>query len=362
MYKVLIIDDDKLARRGIISMLPWDKYGMTVVGEAQNGAQALELLEGLQADIAFVDLDMPVMDGISLMEKCNILFPDLLFVVLTFHEDFHYVQSALRMGAIDYISKMQMETIDCDMLLGRISSKISNIEARYGKSQKTQDGLSACIMPTDGDKGWNQLIGKWKEMYWLYDDSLFEQLCNHTTEMTGSVRKVEHSLLPLVRNVEECIGMPEKEIVEYHKPEDFFLWLKNFRDELYCKAATELRLDNMQVCILKSVIYVKQNLGGSLNAEDVARQVNLSRSYFSVSFKKHTGLAFKEFVRMERVRAAKELLAVGDSLVADISQAVGYEDVNYFIRVFCELSGMTPGEYRKQMEHDKCYIKIKQHS
>ncbi len=362
MYKVLIIDDDKLARRGIISMLPWDKYGMTVVGEAQNGEQALDFLERMQADIAFVDLDMPVMDGISFMEKCNSLFPELLFVVLTFHEDFLYVQSALRMGAIDYISKMQMETIDCDKLLGRISSKISNIVTRYGKTQKTQDGLSACIMPTDGNKGWNQLIRKWKEMYWIYDDSQFEQLCDHTIGMKVSVRKVEHSLLPLVRHAEECMGIPEKEIVEYHKSEDFFLWLKNFRDELYCKAATELRLENMPVCILRSVIYLKQHLGECLHAEEVAQQVNLSRSYFSVNFKKHTGLSFKEFVRKERIRAAQELLAIGNSLVADISQAVGYEDVNYFIRVFYKLSGMTPGEYRKQIDHDKCYIKIKHHS
>jgi two-component system response regulator YesN len=66
MYRVLIVDDDRLARQGIISMMPWEKYGMTVVGEAQNGEKALEALSQTSVDLLFVDLDMPVMENVSL--------------------------------------------------------------------------------------------------------------------------------------------------------------------------------------------------------------------------------------------------------------------------------------------------------
>lgn len=355
MYRVLIVDDDKLARRGIISMMPWAKYNMNVVGEAQNGEQALGFLAENPVDILFVDIDMPVMDGISLMKESSLLYPELLFVVLTFHEDFHYVQSALRIGAIDYISKLQMEMIDCDELLRQLSKKIEDIMTRCSKNQIAEKpdpedhrNLSGQLVPTCREKEWQSIVKQWKEMYWVYDDTVFELLCNKTAEMDTSVRKVEHALLPLARQAEESIGMVEKDIMEYCKLEDFFQWLKGFRDELFQNALKETSLNMIPVCIMKSVIYVKEHLGDQLYVEKIAQMVNLSRSYFSINFKKYTGISFKEYVRQERIRSAKELLSGRNALVVDIAQSVGYEDVNYFIRVFFELTGMTPGEYRKR--------------
>ena len=76
MYSVLIVDDDRMGRQGIISMMPWEKYGMIVMGEAQNGEKALEFLANTMVDLVFVDLDMPVIDGITLMEKCKELYPE----------------------------------------------------------------------------------------------------------------------------------------------------------------------------------------------------------------------------------------------------------------------------------------------
>lgn len=353
MYRVLIVDDDKLARRGIISMMPWDKYQMSVVGEAQNGEQALEFLTENVVDVVFADIDMPAMDGITLMKKCSQLYPELLFVVLTFYEDFQYVQSALRMGAIDYISKLQMEAVDCDQLLEQISKKIENSIAKHsgtheaGQAAEEQNKSAGQTVPVHNEREWQLLVKSWKEMYWLYDDTVFEQLCRKTMEIGTSVRRIEHALLPLARQAEESAGMAEKDILEYYKPQDFLQWLKSLREGLYQMAARETKLERIPVCIMKSVMYVKEHLGEQLHAEETALQINLSRSYFSVNFKKYVGISFKEFVRQERVKAAKKLLSGQKVLVADIAPAVGYEDVNYFIRVFFELTGMTPGEYKK---------------
>lgn len=347
MYRVLIVDDDKLARRGIISMMPWEKYDMDVVGEAQNGEQALLFLAETPADIVFVDIDMPVMDGITLMEKSSSLYPELLFVVLTFYEDFHYAQSALRIGAIDYVSKLQMEAIDCNQLLGQISLKIRAMVDKRGRGREAAN-TSKEPAAAQNEKEWQPVVKRWKQLYWVYDDTEFEQLCRKTMEIETSVRKAEQVLLPLARQAEESIGMVEKDIMEYQKLEDFFQWLNSFREELYQMAAKETNLERLPVCIMKSVIYVKEHLGEQLHSEETALLVNLSRSYFSINFKKYVGISFKEFVRQERVKAAKKLLSGRNILVADIAQAVGYEDVNYFIRVFFELVGMTPGEYRKR--------------
>ena len=67
--KVLVVDDDKLARKGLISIMDWGKYGFEVVGDVQNGRKALEFLKDNEVDIVFTDIDMPEIDGIELMKR-----------------------------------------------------------------------------------------------------------------------------------------------------------------------------------------------------------------------------------------------------------------------------------------------------
>lgn len=362
MYSVLIVDDDRMGRQGIISMMPWEKYEMTVMGEAQNGEKALEFLEHSPVDLLFVDLDMPVIDGISLMLKCKKLYPRLLFVVMTFHEDFHYVQSALRIGAIDYISKLQMESTDCDELLKRISQKVEdnmvkkNISTNnYKKNVAKSDSDGIHDLRAFEEKEWESLVKRWNEMYWLYDDVLFEELCTSTKEIDITIWRVAQVLLHLTSRAEENIIKVNKDIPEYKNLDDFFKWITSFREALRKVASQEINLDRMPLSIMKVVVYIEGNLGAQLQAEEIASSINLSRSYFSINFKKYTGMAFKEFVRRERIRHAKTLLVKKDALLADIALDIGYEDVSYFIRVFSELTGMTPGEYRKQ--HGRQYSK-----
>lgn len=358
MYRVLIVDDNRLARQGIIAMMQWEQYGMVVVGEAENGKKALEFLKSARVDIVFVDLDMPVMDGFSFMEASQALYPNLLFVVLSFHENFNYAQTALRIGVIDYISKLQMENVDSSLVLKEISRKIATSKERDHKNNKTNGEnidlldevheLNALSYASSADEGWKKLIWKWNQMYWIYSDAIFEELCCETKKLNISVWKAAYVLLHLTRVAEKNIGVVDKPIKEYANLNDFFDWLSEFRDSLYEKADSESHLEKLEICIIKAIIYLKRNLGTKLYAEDLARSVNLSRSYFSIKFKKHTGTGFNEFLRLERIRAAQSLLVNNKDRITDIAQTVGYDDVNYFIRVFNELTGMTPAQYRKK--------------
>mgnify|MGYP000769047170 CR=1 FL=1 len=73
--KVLIVDDDKLARKGLVAIMDWEKYGFEVVGDVQNGRKALEFLRNHPVDIVFTDIDMPEIDGLELMQMCGEEFP-----------------------------------------------------------------------------------------------------------------------------------------------------------------------------------------------------------------------------------------------------------------------------------------------
>ena len=111
--KVLIVDDDKLARKGLIAIMNWEKYGFEVAGDVQNGRKALEFIREHPVDIVFTDIDMPEIDGIELMQMCKREYPEIKFVIFSVYEDFGYAQTALRAGALDYISKISFNPEEC---------------------------------------------------------------------------------------------------------------------------------------------------------------------------------------------------------------------------------------------------------
>ncbi|WP_308638233.1 response regulator transcription factor [Paenibacillus silvisoli] len=124
MIKALIVDDEKLARKGFISIVPWEQFQIEIVGEAVNGKAALEFMHQHQVDLIFIDLTMPLMNGIELMKAIREQFHQTRMVVLTCHQDFDYIQEALRLGAVDYIVKTQLDTEKIEDIFFRIVDRI----------------------------------------------------------------------------------------------------------------------------------------------------------------------------------------------------------------------------------------------
>ena len=75
MYTVIVADDEEEIRRGIIKKVKWEELGFQVIGEAANGADALELVEKLEPDLLLTDIRMPFLSGIDLARACGKSFP-----------------------------------------------------------------------------------------------------------------------------------------------------------------------------------------------------------------------------------------------------------------------------------------------
>ncbi|MBW7459759.1 response regulator, partial [Paenibacillus sepulcri] len=117
---VLIVDDDHLVRKGIVSLMPWSEFGLQVVGEAENGKKALQFLESHPVDLMITDIAMPSMSGLDLLREVREHYPGIWIVMLTFYQEFEHVQEALRLGAIDYIAKVELEKDNMRDILTRI--------------------------------------------------------------------------------------------------------------------------------------------------------------------------------------------------------------------------------------------------
>ncbi|AIQ47395.1 hypothetical protein R70723_16985 [Paenibacillus sp. FSL R7-0273] len=106
MFKVLLVDDEVFVRKGLLALIPWESLKFSIVGEADNGAEAMELIQQLEPDLVITDIRMPILDGLELVRSVKeAFFPDPMFIIISGYHDFKYAQQALRYGVHDYILK-----------------------------------------------------------------------------------------------------------------------------------------------------------------------------------------------------------------------------------------------------------------
>jgi two-component system response regulator YesN len=105
MLKLLLVDDEPTIRRGIRESIDWNSRGVTIVGEAGNGVQAMELVRAQRPDVVLVDIVMPRMDGLAFCEECRRTYPNVRLVIVSGHDEFALAQKAIRIGVDDYLLK-----------------------------------------------------------------------------------------------------------------------------------------------------------------------------------------------------------------------------------------------------------------
>ncbi|MFD0671400.1 response regulator [Cohnella sp. GCM10027633] len=123
MYRVLLVDDEYEVRSGLKIKIDWESLGFSVAGEAGDGREALALLEREPFDLIVTDIRMPIMSGLELLKQCAENRPDVRFVVLSGHDDFHYVKAAMQHGARDYLLKPVVRS-ELIHLLGKLRDEL----------------------------------------------------------------------------------------------------------------------------------------------------------------------------------------------------------------------------------------------
>lgn len=103
--KVLVADDEKWIRKAIIKILPYQRFGLELAGEAANGLEAYEKCIECRPDILLTDIRMPGMTGLELAEKLKSILPACKVVLISGYDDFEYAKTAIKYGVSGYILK-----------------------------------------------------------------------------------------------------------------------------------------------------------------------------------------------------------------------------------------------------------------
>lgn len=106
--KVLLTDDELLARNHLRSLIDWEKHGYTICGEAEDGIKSIGLIEKIQPHIILIDIDMPLMDGVSLCRYIREHHKEIQTIILSNFDNYDYVRETLSCNAVDYLLKHRL--------------------------------------------------------------------------------------------------------------------------------------------------------------------------------------------------------------------------------------------------------------
>ena len=105
MYRVVLVDDERLIVRGLSSVVPWAELGCEVAGTAYDGVTGMKLIHEVEPDMVITDIRMPNMDGLTMLAALKSEYPRMQMSVLTAYRDFEYARTALNLGMCRYLLK-----------------------------------------------------------------------------------------------------------------------------------------------------------------------------------------------------------------------------------------------------------------
>ena len=105
MYKVLLADDNALSRKAVRQSVSWKNNGCKIVGEAENGVKACQMIRELRPDIVLMDIRMPGMTGLEAIRCLKGEGIDSLYILITAYDDFAFAKEGIQLSVFDYILK-----------------------------------------------------------------------------------------------------------------------------------------------------------------------------------------------------------------------------------------------------------------
>jgi len=490
MYKVLIVDDESIERKGLTKILNKEFQKALIIQSAENGKKAIEITKTFNPNIVFMDIKMPGMTGIEAMKKIKKFNPDINVVIISAFDSFKYAQEALNNNAYEYLLKpvKREEIIMCLKRLikreeKRIKEKMEKRKIVSIKDQSLQfinENIIDYIMTCDLDKikrikenefntislesGVSIIIENKRSKEILkvinnfcksnYENFLFRELPNtiiifvedslqnaeknfrklfinikknHSKDLNIALtayNSIDDIYQSYKKNISKIYSIDfdeqkyiypidlEKELMNkinlsllndsIEGLDKIYIWLEEnlkvdknklrylielevfINRELFKKTKDsqdlkpienhrdnavdqvnffKIELKNKLIKTIKNIImnsnsnleelineakvYINNNYMVDITLESVANEMCISSYYFSKLFKKEAEINFIDYLTNIRIKNAKYMIRNTNKSIKQISKEVGYNDPNYFSRVFKKQTDYSPSKYKK---------------
>lgn len=402
MYKVLLVDDEYFLREALKHTISWEAYGCVICGEANNGVDGIQKARELQPDIILADVNMPIMNGLEMIEQLKEEMPDVLFCILTGYSEFEYARKGIELGVKDYMvkpvdDKALIETVQrlTGSLEQRDSRKQEYHSLRFWAEKNTESNkhsfLKMLLLEEDGILP-EQFVYECESLHLPLLQGGYGVICmkadtrigvgiNHMgwVDKIGVLMEQEEirwqyafyyagkgSMYLIFADVREKEWDPIRLRSLVQKIQKFFMQELNCAAAVgvgvYCKDYAGIARSRREAealmaepagseLITKMLDYIHKNYADvDLSLREIAKMLYVNYSYLSTQFVKEVGVKASQYIVDYRMTKAADQLRKGNENMTEIALAVGYTDVKYFYRCFKKVFGMTPYQYKKMIE------------
>lgn len=393
MYKTLFVDDERLIREGISNLIDWERITGQELTLAENAKVALKYLEHEKYEIVISDIYMQDMNGIELAKCIKGKWPDVVVILLSAYEDFDYARKAIEAGVFKYLLKPVIPEELEDAVNEAISQVKINEETKK-RIDHSQEVLEDYRRELKKNLWKDILSGNMRN-----EDEIFERF--EKMNMSKNISPIyvvvyktdDESMLyqnqvAIDKVVSSCFEgyidtvFMDNYIVILLKKENAKSVLYAFGDlvkemfhfEVYMgegKIVKDLSTLHMSVesakyniqknrankkdeptqIVLAAVEMIRKEIENvDFNINTIANALYLTPAYFSRVFKRKMGMTCIDFIKNYRINLAKELLQNTDLSIQQISEKTGYATVYYFSQQFKQVTGESPGSFRKKRQ------------
>jgi two-component system response regulator YesN len=398
MWKVLIADDEPKIRRGLRTTIERIRPDMKVVAEAEDGEMALVLARKETPDILMIDIRMPFLNGLELIEKINGILSDCIIIVVSGHDEFEYAQRALRLKVFEYVLKPVPQEVLASVL-ARAEEALTESRRQRQFTAWAHDQLerNMPLLREQFLRDWTRArlspleIAEQARFLGMETSGRLAIAVIHVVERavaTAHAEERERRLaLYAVRSVvEEAFGEFTPRWVFLDDHDDIVVLAHSCGGQAWVEAAssTEGRVvpslcqalvvahaaveDTPQGVpdayeALSAEVSAKGSHRGlvvlaqrhidahygepALSLEEVASSAQISPGYLSRLLKLETGFSFVDYLTRVRITKAMQIMNDPAVKVYEVAEAVGYQSQHYFSRAFKRVFGRPPVEYRK---------------
>jgi two-component system, response regulator YesN len=334
VYQVMVVEDEQWIRKAMVKMIEkMDSY--KVVAEVGNGEEALELIYEVWPTIIITDIKMPKKDGLWLAREIKERKLPIVPIIVTGYDQFEYAQQALRYGVSDFLLKPVVE----EEVYKALDSSIDRLKYHLGMHDYLKN-IQAFINQLQDNPLNSPLTKQMNLVNLLFEDSKLT-----IAERNVLLKIFSGKLNDLIKNLVPNFQPLKLTDIGQEEVSNHFQQLL----EQWMNVSNKTSDTNVQTIIKNACEYICDHYYKDITLNDITDYLNISISHFSFLFKKSTGKTFSNYLNSVRIKKAKELLAENDLKVYQIAEMVGYLSPTHFNRVFKEMNGYTPNEYRKFM-------------
>lgn len=394
MYSIVLIDDEPFTLEFLSVLVPWQEYGFTLSGKFEDAKEALDFIRENPPDLVISDIRMPDISGIEIAKFCYKHLKNTRVVLISAYRDFEYAKQAIKYSVLDYVEKpvkkkdiieilkkyhppiekgdvnfpsdeemSASQWLFSDLMCGIITDK-NDLTSRLKSININPDIADhpCCLFTVHLDNFDNYLKNTWKHQ----KEQLYHAVCYIISEIHGgyTLFVVRHSynnieviaisdsaennndtlsamFEELKRELKTILGL-DSEVISTAFSDNLSYYITNEPESKIGAFAHDNKTIN------KVYEFVEANYKRPISLDDVANYVNLSKAYFCIFYKKHTGETFLDTLNRYRIEQAKKILTENpDVKTSMMYTSVGFSNQGYFYKTFKQYTGKTPNEYLK---------------